>query len=206
MRLPCFVVIASLAACGPMPAPRPRPASAQEFCAVAGAAAPTLHLIDLWPIPTDPLESNEVDPRLAAWMEAMQARIDLPWAKVDGPRRESFDPADGDAVRDQRLLLVQRGAQQQMPHHSPGRALGAPVWILELRDGRLRFIGNAPGRYRERATNVPTWEAVAGAAWRDYRFNPYVDLTPYDGWGKIDVFARGPTAFVDVANERITRR
>ena len=119
---------------------------------------------------------------------------------------ESFEPADGDAVRDQRLLLMQRGALQQTAHLRPGRPFGAPVWILELRDGRLRFIGDAPGRYHERATNNPSWEAMAGTAWRDSRFNPYVDLTPENAWGKISVFARGPTALVDVASERITRR
>ena len=91
-------------------------------------------------------------------------------------------------------------------HDRPGRAFDVPVWILDLSDGRRRFIGDAPGCYHERATNVPSWAAVAGAAWRDSRFNPYADLVPDDGWGKICGFARGPTVLVDVASERIKRR
>jgi len=352
MQLRSFLVIACLVACGPIPRPRPRPDGAPELCAHAGATAPVLHAINLWPSRTDPVMSFHPDMRLAAALEAMKPRATLPgttpdlwpprfhpindryflalfpvlldptppWAgdmrrvywwtdrawlgyvwdatsdvwtfvgvgklggqlpgardvspglflgvasqdlgtrgpgyhdvvlgesvrlrrladtsagqitgvsagmpvlwrrdgaavvlscmSATGPvahRRirlpEGFEPADGDAVRDQRVLLVQKDPLQVSWHSKPGPAFAARVWILDLDSGRLRFIGKAPGRYYELATNNPYYAAVASAAWRDSGFNPYVDLTPEDKWGEIEL-GGGPSAYVEVASERVVR-
>lgn len=114
---------------------------------------------------------------------------------------EMFAPADGDAVRDQRLLLMQRTSKPKFVEMRPGPAFEAPVWILGLNDGRLRFIGHAPGQYRDAVTNIPRWYAAALAVWRDSRFTPF---PPGEGLFGHTLCTRCATAYVDVASERVT--